>query len=129
LLFETVEPPSNGNKIDTFGLRQALRSQDPIAAADLLNDRVIPLFESYDVKLMRVLTHRGSEYCGNPERHEYELYLAVEDIDHTRTKTKSPQTNGMCKRLADEKILLGCGGPVLADRPFATLGKRGSARR
>jgi hypothetical protein len=44
------------------------------------------------------LTDRGSEYCGNPERHEYELYLAVEDIDHSRTKTKSPQTNGNCER-------------------------------
>src|SRR5262249_14675660 len=41
---------------------------------------------------------RGSEFCGNPERHEYELYLAVEDIDHSRTKTKSPQTNGICER-------------------------------
>ena len=45
-----------------------------------------------------MLTDRGSEYCGNPERHEYELYLAVEDVDHTRTKTKSPQTNGICER-------------------------------
>jgi hypothetical protein len=40
-------------------------------------------------------TDRGSEFCGNPERHEYELYLAVEDIDHSRTKTKSPQTNAV----------------------------------
>jgi hypothetical protein len=39
-----------------------------------------------------VLTDRGTEYCGNPEHHEYELYLALEDIDHSRTKTKSPQT-------------------------------------
>src|SRR5216117_3425844 len=46
----------------------------------------------------RVLTDRGSEYCGNPERHEYELYLAVEEIYHSRTKTKSPQTNGICER-------------------------------
>jgi transposase InsO family protein len=44
------------------------------------------------------LTDRGTEYCGNPEHHEYELYLAVEDIDHSRTKTKSPQTNGICER-------------------------------
>ena len=49
-------------------------------------------------RLCRVLTDRGSEYCGNPERHEYELYLAIEDIDHSRTKTKSPQTNGICER-------------------------------
>jgi hypothetical protein len=48
--------------------------------------------------LCRVLTDRGTEYCGNPEHHDYELYLAVEDIDHTRTKTKSPQTNGICER-------------------------------
>ena len=45
-----------------------------------------------------MLTDRGSEYCGNPERHEYELYLAIEDIDHSRTKTKSPQTNGIVER-------------------------------
>ena len=70
----------------------------PITAADLLNDRVLPFFEEHDVKLLRVLTDRGSEYCGNPERHEYELYLAVEDIDDSRTKTKSPQTNGICER-------------------------------
>jgi hypothetical protein len=50
------------------------------------------------VKLSRVLTDRGTEYCGNPEHHEYELYLALEDIDHSRTKTKSPQTNGICER-------------------------------
>src|SRR5262249_49777890 len=62
------------------------------------NDRVLPFFDAHQVKLLRVLTDRGSEYCGNPERHEYELYLAVEDIDHSRTKTKSPQTNGICER-------------------------------
>ena len=70
----------------------------PLTAADLLNDRVLPFFDAHDVKLCRVLTDRGTEYCGNPERHEYELYLAVEDVDHTRTKTKSPQTNGIVER-------------------------------
>jgi len=77
-----------------LGIRQMCPSSNdrktPITAADLLNDRVIPLFENHDAKLMRMLTDRGSEFCGNPERHEYELYLAVEDIDHTRTRAKSP---------------------------------------
>jgi len=59
---------------------------------------VLPFYEAHAIPLCRVLTDRGTEYCGAPERHEYELYLAVEDIDHTRTKTKSPQTNGICER-------------------------------
>ena len=87
--------------IDTYAKVAFAKLYDrktPITAADLLNDRVISFFDSHDVKLMRVLTDRGSEYCGNPERHEYELYLAIEDVDHTRTKTKSPQTNGICER-------------------------------
>ena len=42
--------------------------------------------------------YKRQEYCGAPERHEYELYLAVENIDHTRTKTRHPQTNGICER-------------------------------
>src|SRR5207344_2707378 len=87
--------------VDTYSKVACAKLYDrktPITAADLLNDRVLPLFEQHEVKLLRVLTDRGSEYCGNPERHEYELYLAVEDIDHSRTKTKSPQTNGIVER-------------------------------
>jgi len=70
----------------------------PLTAADLLNDRVLPFYEEHGLRLCRVLTDRGTEFCGAPDRHEYELYLAVEDIDHTRTKTRSPQTNGICER-------------------------------
>ena len=62
----------------------------PLAAADLLNDRVIPFFDEQGVKLQRVLTDRGAEYCGNPERHEYELYLAVEDIPARKPKARRP---------------------------------------
>jgi hypothetical protein len=53
---------------------------------------------SEGVELLRILTDRGSEFCGNREHHEYELYLDVENIEHTRTKAKSPQTNGICER-------------------------------
>ena len=70
----------------------------PLTAADLLNDQVIPFYEEHAIPLQRVLTDRGTEYCGTHDRHEYELYLAVEDIDHTRTKAKSPQTNGIVER-------------------------------
>src|SRR5579864_8118041 len=87
--------------IDTYAKVAFAKLYDrktPITAADLLNDRVLPFFEQHDIRLCRVLTDRGTEYCGNPERHEYELYLAVEDVDHSRTKTKRPQTNGICER-------------------------------
>src|ERR1700757_933807 len=67
----------------------------PLVAADLLNDRVVPFFDEHAVQLNLILTGRGTEYCVTPERHEYELYLAVENIDHTRTRAKSPQTNGI----------------------------------
>jgi len=69
-----------------------------ITAADMLNDRVLPWYEEQGIPLLRILTDRGSEYCGNREHHEYALYLDLEGIDHTRTKTKSPQTNGICER-------------------------------
>ena len=81
--------------IDTYAKVAFAKLYDrktPITAADLLNDRVVPFFDEHEVKLCRVLTDRGTEYCGSPQSHEYELYLAVEDIDHSRTKTKSPQT-------------------------------------
>jgi hypothetical protein len=68
------------------------------AAADLLNDRVIPIYDEHQMQLCRVLTDRGTEYCGAPEHNEYELYLAAENIDHTRTKVKSQQTNGIVER-------------------------------
>ena len=55
----------------------------------MLNDRVIPSFDSKEIPVLRVLIDRGSEYCGNREHHEYELYLDLEDIDHTKTKAKS----------------------------------------
>src|SRR5215472_7194532 len=72
--------------------------KNALVAADTLNDRVLPFYEEHGVRLLRVLTDRGTEYCGNRESHEYQLYLAVENIDHTRTKARSPQTNGICER-------------------------------
>lgn len=69
-----------------------------ITAADHLNDRVIPFFENQGIPLLRILTDRGTEYCGKPEHHAFQLYLGIENIDHTKTKAYSPQTNGICER-------------------------------
>ena len=87
--------------IDTYSRVASAKLYDrknALVAADMLNDRVLPFFEAHDIPLLRVLTDRGTEYCGAREHHEYQLYLAVENIDHSRTKARSPQSNGICER-------------------------------
>ena len=87
--------------IDTYSkvaFAKLYQMKTSITAADMLNDKVIPFFQSMDVKVLRVLTDRGTEFCGRPEEHEYQLFLAINDIDHSKTKAKHPQTNGICER-------------------------------
>lgn len=69
-----------------------------ITAAHMLNDTVLPWFNEQAVPLLRILTDRGTEYCGKIEAHAYQLFLSVENIDHSKTKARSPQTNGICER-------------------------------
>jgi hypothetical protein len=45
-----------------------------------------------------ILTERGTEYCGKVEHHDYQLYLVINDVDHTKTKAMSTQTNGIFER-------------------------------
>lgn len=87
--------------IDTYckvGFAKVYDRKNPLVAADLLNDRVLPFYEGHGIPLLRVLTDRGTEFCGNREYHEYELYLALENIEHSKTRVKSPQSNGICER-------------------------------
>ena len=87
--------------IDTYakvGFAKLYTTKTPITAADLLNDKVLPFYERHQMPLLRILTDRGTEYCGKAETHDYQLYLAINDIEHTKTKARSPQTNGICER-------------------------------
>jgi transposase InsO family protein len=87
--------------IDTYsnvGFAKLYTSKVPVTSADLLNDRALPFFEEQGVPVLRVITDRGSEFQGNPDTHHYELFLQMNDIEHTVTKTKSPQTNSICER-------------------------------
>ena len=86
--------------IDTYAKVATVKLYDrkiALVAADILNDRVVPLYDQYGIPLLRILTDRGTEYCGAREHHEFRLYLAIEDIEHTKTKAKSPQTNDICE--------------------------------
>ena len=87
--------------VDTYAsvaFAKLYTSKVPVTAADILNDRVVPFFEEQDIPILRVLTDRGTEFCGSPDRHPYQLYLQLNDIDHSKTKVRSPQTNGICER-------------------------------
>jgi transposase InsO family protein len=87
--------------VDTYSkvaFAKLYTTKTPITAADMLNDKVLPFFEKYDLPVLRILTDRGTEFCGRVEQHDYELYLNINDIEHTKTKAQSPQTNGICER-------------------------------
>jgi len=87
--------------VDTYSkvaFAKLYTTKTPITAADLLNDKGLPFFEAEQLPMLRILTDRGSEYCGRAETHDYQLYLAINDIEHSKTKVKSPQTNGICER-------------------------------
>lgn len=87
--------------IDTYSrvaFAKLYTEKTAITAAHALNEVVLPWFTEQHIPLLRILTDRGTEYCGKVEYHAYELYLAVEDIDHSKTKVRHPQTNGICER-------------------------------
>lgn len=88
--------------IDTFsnvGFAKLYTDKTAITAADFLNDKVLPFFDDEQMTLLRVLTDRGSEYGGKMEKHPYQLFLHLNDIEHSRTKARHPQTNGCTERL------------------------------
>ncbi len=88
--------------IDTYSrvaFAKLYSSKHAITSADILNDRVLPFFEEQQIPLLRVLTDRGTEFNGRAENHEYELYLQIEGVEHSKTKVRHPQSNGICERL------------------------------
>ena len=95
-------------------------TKTPITAADLLNDRVLPFYLDYQLPVLRVLTDRGTEYCGKADSHDYQLYLAVNDIEHTKTKARHPQTNGICERF-HKTILQEFYQPALRRKVYGSL--------
>jgi len=87
--------------VDTYSRWAAAKhntTKTPITGADLLNDRVLPFFTLQEMGLIRILTDRGTEYCGRLETHDYQLYLGINGIEHTKIKARHSQANGICER-------------------------------
>ena len=88
--------------IDTFsnvGFAKIYLEKTALAAADFINDKVLPFFDQHQIPLLRTLTDRGTEYGYRNLEHPYQLFLHLNSIEHTRTKTRHPQTNGCTERL------------------------------
>ena len=88
--------------IDTHGshgFAKVYLEKTALTAADLLNDKVLPFYDQHGIRVHRVLTDNGPEFCGRQDSHPYELFLHLSGIEHTRTKVRKPQTNGAVERL------------------------------
>lgn len=88
--------------IDTYsnvGFAKLYLEKTAVTAADFLNDKVLPLFDEHGIRLLRTLTDRGTEFCGIPEQHPYELFLHLNEVEHSKTKARNPQTNGITEKL------------------------------
>jgi transposase InsO family protein len=87
--------------VDTYGsfaFGKLYTSKLPETAVDVLYDRVLPFYESQDLKVENILTDNGREYCGRAMIHPYQIFLELNDIDHRRTKVARPRTNGFVER-------------------------------
>jgi transposase InsO family protein len=82
----------------SLGFGKLHLSKLPMTAVDVLNERVLPFYEEQGVEVQHLLTDNGREFCGRPLGHPFELFLALNQIEHRRTDVASPQTNGFCER-------------------------------
>jgi hypothetical protein len=125
--------------IDTYsnvGFVKLYDRKNALVAADMPNDRVLPFFEEQGVPLLRILTDRATEYCGNREHHEYQLYLAIENIDHSKTKAirhkPTASASGFiarCRRnFTASRFASGSTARSRTCRPMSTRGSKSTMR-
>ena len=73
-------------------------SKLPLTAIQILNNDVLPFFEKHRARVVTILSDNGREFCGRPDRHPYELFLQLEEIEHRTTRVRRPQSNGFIER-------------------------------
>ena len=70
----------------------------PVTAVHILNEDVLPTFDEHEIGIKTILSDNGREFCGRPDRHPYELFLQLEEIEHRTTRVRRPQSNGFVER-------------------------------
>jgi len=86
--------------VDTFGsyaFAYLHTGKLPAHAVAVLHNDVLPQYREWGIPVSAILTDNGREFCGK-KHHPYELYLALNDIEHRKTKVGSPRTNGFVER-------------------------------
>ena len=109
--------------IDTYSsaaFAKVYTAKVPLTAADALNDKALPFFDDQGVDVLPILTDRGTEFCGRLDKHPYQLYLQLHEIEHTRTKARHPQTNGICERF-HKTVLDGFYKPAFRKKIFTAI--------
>jgi len=81
-----------------FAFARLYTSKMPLTSVHLLNNDVLPFFEEHRVPIKAILSDNGREFCGRPDKHPYELFLQLEDIQHKTTQVRRPQSNGFLER-------------------------------
>ena len=85
-------------------------SKMPVTAVQILNNHVLPFFEAHATKVQTILSDNGRKYCGQPDKHPYEFFLQLEEIEHRTTKAGRPQSNGFIEEPPPSQVI-----PKLAD--------------
>ena len=69
----------------------------PDCAVAILHNTVLPFYREHNLPVKAILTDNGKEYCGS-EKHHFELYLLLNDIEHRKTAIHNTSANAFVKR-------------------------------
>jgi len=97
-----------------YGWGRLYPNKMPVTAVHVLNTDVLPYFEKQGMQITTILSDNGREFCGRADRHPYELFLQLENIEHRTTKLRRPQSNGFAERF--QRTLL--------DEHFRIMGRK-----
>ena len=74
-------------------------SKPPITAVHVMNNDLLPTLEENRARITTVPSDNGREFCGRLDRHPYELFLQLVEIEHRTTRVLRPQSNALVERL------------------------------
>ena len=78
------------DSLSSYALGFLHTSKRPEAAVAVLHNDVLPFYCQKGLPIAAVLTDNGREFCGT-DAHPYELYLDLNEIEHRRTRVRTPR--------------------------------------